>query len=159
MPKLQAGKAYLYKGQEYTITSVKPQEDGLIHVQTNKKLIICERSDMEEFLPVANAQGIAVIAMKVLALAKLGPYYERSLRYSMSLPVSTIIVGMESMEQLQKNLAVAEQFTPLTDEERLEFYKEIIHLATPEVMRWKTQDYFNPVAWEKRTPPAGTEER
>ncbi len=55
------------------------------------------------------------------------------------------------MEQLQKNLAVAEHFTPLTDEEKLAFYKEIIHLATPGVMRWKTQDYFNPVAWEKRT--------
>jgi aryl-alcohol dehydrogenase-like predicted oxidoreductase len=109
----------------------------------------------EEFLPVAHAQGIAVVAMKVLALAKLGPYYERSLRYSMGLPVSTAIVGMESMEQLQKNLAVAERFTPLTDEEKLEFYKEIIHLATPEVMRWKTQDYFNPTEWEKRAPRTG----
>jgi aryl-alcohol dehydrogenase-like predicted oxidoreductase len=105
----------------------------------------------EEFLPAALARGIAVVAMKVLGLAKLGPYYERSLRYSLGLPVSTAIVGMESMEQLEKNLAVAEKFTPLTDEEKLEFYKEIIHLATPEVMRWKTQDYFNPVAWEKRS--------
>jgi aryl-alcohol dehydrogenase-like predicted oxidoreductase len=105
----------------------------------------------EEFLPVANAKGIGVVGMKVLALAKLGPYYERSLRYSMALPVSTVIVGMESMEQLRKNLAVAENFTPMTDEERLAFYKEIISLATPEVMRWKTTDYFNPVEWEKRS--------
>jgi uncharacterized protein len=104
----------------------------------------------EEFLPVANAAGIAVIGMKVMALAKLGPYYKRALRYSMGLPVSTTIVGMESMDQLKKNLAVAESFTPLSDAERLEFYKEIIPLATPEVMRWKTTDYFNPVEWEKR---------
>ena len=104
----------------------------------------------EEFLPVANAAGIAVIGMKVMGLAKLGPYYECALRYSMGLPVSTTIVGMESMDQLKKNLAVAENFTPLGDEEKLEFYKEIIHLATPEVIRWKTTDYFNPVEWDKR---------
>ena len=104
----------------------------------------------EEFLPVANAKGIAVIGMKVMGLAKLGPYYERALRYSLGLPVSTTIVGMESMDQLKKNLAVAENFTPLSDEEKLEFYKEIIHLATPEVMRWKTTDYFNPVEWDPR---------
>ena len=104
----------------------------------------------EEFLPVANAQGIAVIGMKVMALAKLGPYYERALRYTLGLPISTTIVGMESMDQLKRNLAVAEGFTPLGDEEKLAFYKDIVHLATPDVMRWKTTDYFNPVEWEKR---------
>jgi hypothetical protein len=57
---------------------------------------------------------------------------------------------MESMDQLQKNLAVAERFTPLSDEEKLEFFKEIIHLATPQVMKWKATDFENPVAWEKR---------
>jgi hypothetical protein len=104
----------------------------------------------EEFLPVANAAGIAVIGMKVMGLARLGPYYERALRYSLALPVSTTIVGMESMEQLQKNLAVAENFTPLGDEEKLEFFKEIIHLATPQVVKWKATDFANPVEWEKR---------
>src|SRR5512136_816281 len=104
----------------------------------------------EEFLPVANAKGVAVIGMKVMALAKLGPYYERALRYTMGLPISTTIVGMESMDQLKRNLAVAEKFTPLDDVEKLELYKEIVHLATPQVMRWKTTDYFNPVEWEKR---------
>ena len=104
----------------------------------------------EEFLPVANAKGIAVIGMKAMGLAKLGPYYERALRYSLALPVSTTIVGMESMEQLKRNLAVAENFTPLSDEEKLEFFKEIIPLATPQVMKWKAQDFENPVAWEKR---------
>ena len=104
----------------------------------------------EEFLPVANAQGVAVIGMKVMALAKLGPYYERALRYTMGLPISTTIVGMESMDQLKKNLAVAENFTPLGDEEKLEFFKEIVNLTTPQVMRWKATDYFNPVEWEKR---------
>jgi aryl-alcohol dehydrogenase-like predicted oxidoreductase len=105
----------------------------------------------EEFLPAAREQGIAVIGMKVMALGKLAPVYDRALRYSLGLPVSTTIVGMESMEQLEKNLAVAERFTPLTDEEKLALFKEIVPLTTPEVMRWKTKDYFNPVAWEQRS--------
>jgi aryl-alcohol dehydrogenase-like predicted oxidoreductase len=104
----------------------------------------------EEFLPVANAKGIAVIGMKVMALGKLERCYDRALRYTMGLPVSTTIVGMESMDQLKRNLAVAETFTPLDDVEKLELYKEIVPLATPEVMRWKTTDYFDPVEWAKR---------
>jgi predicted aldo/keto reductase-like oxidoreductase len=104
----------------------------------------------EEFLPVANAAGIAIVGMKAMALAKLGPYFERALRYSFALPVSTTIVGMESMVQLEKNLTVAENFKPLGDEEKLEFFKEIIHLATPQVMKWKATDFMNPVEWEKR---------
>ena len=104
----------------------------------------------EEFLPAANAKGVAVIGMKVMALAKLGPYYERALRYTMALPISTTIVGMESIDQLKRNLAVAEKFAPLDDVEKLEFYKEIVHLATPQVMRWKATDYFNPVEWDRR---------
>jgi len=88
--------------------------------------------------------------MKAMGLAKLGPYYERALRYSLALPVSTTIVGMETMDQLKRNLAVAENFTPLGDEEKLEFFKEIIHLATPQIMKWKAQEFENPIAWEQR---------
>jgi hypothetical protein len=28
--------------------------------------------------------------------------------------------------------------------------KEILPLVTPRVMKWETQDWSNPVAWEKR---------
>jgi predicted aldo/keto reductase-like oxidoreductase len=91
----------------------------------------------EEFLPVANARGVATIGMKVLGIGSLVHEVERSLRYAFGLPVSTVIVGMESMAQLEQNLAIAEAFTPLTDEERLEFFKDIIHLVTPAKMSWK----------------------
>ncbi len=94
----------------------------------------------EEFLPVANAKGIATIGMKVLGFGSLTHEVERSLRYAFSQPVSTVIVGMESMAQLEQNLAIAESFTPMTDEERLAFFKEIIPLVRPEKMRWKTTE-------------------
>ncbi|MCX7570082.1 aldo/keto reductase [Tumebacillus sp. DT12] len=94
-----------------------------------------------EFLPLAMEKKTAVIGMKVIALGKLGPWYEQALRYTMSLPISTIIVGMETMDQLEKNLAVAESFSPMTEMERLDFWKEIMHLATPQTLPWKAEQW------------------
>ena len=104
----------------------------------------------EEFLPVANARGVAVIGMKVMGLGVLAPFYEKALRYTLGLPISTAIVGMETMEQLEKNLAMAENFKPLTDEERLEFFREIMPLVTPKKVMWKAEDWENPTSWKKR---------
>jgi aryl-alcohol dehydrogenase-like predicted oxidoreductase len=104
----------------------------------------------EEFLPVANNTGIAVIAMKVLGLGSLTHEVERSLRYAFGLPVSTVIVGMESMAQLEQNLAIAESYTPMTDEERLAFFRDIIHLVRPDKMPWKANSWSNATAWAPR---------
>jgi hypothetical protein len=104
----------------------------------------------EEFLPVANDKGIATIGMKVLGLGSLTHEVERSLRYALGLPVSTVIVGMESMSQLEQNLRIAESFTPMTDEERLAFFKDIIPLVRPDKMKWKASDWDNPRKWIAR---------
>ncbi|MEK8129251.1 aldo/keto reductase [Paenibacillus filicis] len=96
-----------------------------------------------EFLPEATRRGVAVIGMKVIALGKLAPWYEQALRYTLSLPIATAIIGMETMEQLENNLAVAERFTPMSELEQLEFLKEIAHLATPDVLRWKANDWMS----------------
>lgn len=104
----------------------------------------------EEFLPVAKRKGVATVGMKVLGAGSLSHEVERSLRYAFSLPVDTLIVGMESMEQLEENLAIAERYEPMTDEGRLQFFKDIIHLATPENMPWKAPDWDHPVEWIPR---------
>ncbi|MBL0386777.1 aldo/keto reductase [Tumebacillus sp. ITR2] len=102
-----------------------------------------------EFLPLAREKGVAVIGMKVMALGKLAPWYEKALRYTLSLPISTTIVGMETMEQLEQNLSVAENFTPMEEWERLEFWKEILHLAVPETLPWKAETW-GADQWYKR---------
>ena len=104
----------------------------------------------EEFLPVANARGVATIGMKVLGLGSLTHEVERSLRYAFGLPVSTVIVGMETMAQLEQNLEIAESFTPMSEPERLQFFKDIIGLVTPEKMQWKATDWDNPREWIPR---------
>lgn len=124
-----------------------PFDSALIAVSALDHFIL---SFAQEFLPVANARGIATIGMKVLGLGSLTHEVERSLRYAFGLPVSTVIVGMESMAQLEQNLAIAESFAPLTDEERLAFFRDIIQLVRPEKMRWKATDWENPSEWIPR---------
>ena len=124
-----------------------PFDSALIAISALDHFIL---SFAEEFLPVANAKGVATIGMKVLGLGSLTHEVERSLRYAFGLPVSTVIVGMETMAQLEQNLSVAESFTPLTDEERLSFFKDIIPLVRPEKTRWKATDWDSPNQWVPR---------
>jgi aryl-alcohol dehydrogenase-like predicted oxidoreductase len=124
-----------------------PFDSALVAVSAADHFIY---SFAHEFLPVAAAKGIGIIGMKVLALGKLAPWYEKAIRYTMSLPVSTIIVGMESMEQLEHNLAVAKAFKPMDDLERLDFLKEIMHMVKPDVLRWKASDWSKGEQWATR---------
>lgn len=120
-----------------------PFDSALVAVSAMDHFIY---SFAHEFLPRAAEKGVAVIGMKLLALGKLGPWYEKALQYSFSLPISTAIVGMESMEQLERNLAAARAFQPMPEVEQLEFFKEIMHLATPDVLKWKA-DGWNSGRW------------
>ena len=104
----------------------------------------------EEFLPVANAQGVATIGMKVFALGKLSHVYDRALRYTLGLPVSTTIVGCATMEELENDLAIAENFVPLSGPERLALFREVLPLVTPQDMPWKAADWGNPIEWKQR---------
>lgn len=124
-----------------------PFDSALIALSALDHFIL---SFAEEFLPIANAKGVATIGMKALGLGSLTEEVERSLRYSFSLPVSTVIVGMETMAQLEQNLAIAESFTPMTDAERLAFFKDIISLVRPDKMPWKATDWDNPSEWIPR---------
>lgn len=124
-----------------------PFDSALVAVSVLDHFI---KSFAEEFLPFAQASGIGIVGMKVLGLGSLTHEVERSLRYAFGLPVSTVIVGMESMSQLEQNLAIAENFTPMSDAERLQFFKDVIHLVTPQNMRWKADDWDHPTGWKKR---------
>lgn len=108
-------------------------------------------SFIEEFLPVAKARDVAVIGMKVMGLGRLAHLYDRALRYALGLPICTTVVGMENMDQLQKNLAVAETFRPLTDQERLDLFHEVLPMVAPDFVPWKAEDWNNPREWKKRS--------
>ena len=104
----------------------------------------------EEFLPIAKTKGVAVIGMKVLGLGALAHVYDSALRYTMGLPVCTVIVGMESMDQLKKNIEVAESYKSLSDEERLQLFKVILPLVNPKTLPWKSEEWGKETNWSKR---------
>ncbi len=104
----------------------------------------------EEFLPIINARGVATIGMKVMGLGSLTHEVERGLRYTFSLPVCTVVVGMETMAQLEQNLEIAESFVPMTDQERLNFLKDIMPLVRPDKMPWKADSWSSPTQWVPR---------
>ena len=99
---------------------------------------------------MANAKGVPVVGMKVMGLGKLVHIYDKALRYTFGLPVSTTVVGMETMEQLEKNLSVAESYQPLSDRERLELFREVLPVVTPEAVPWKAEYWQEPVEWNRR---------
>jgi predicted aldo/keto reductase-like oxidoreductase len=110
----------------------------------------CILSFVEEFLPVANNKGVAVAGMKILGFGKLADIYDRALRYAFGLPICTAVVGMESMEQLKKNLEVAESYQPLTDGERLELLREVMPRVTPANLAWKAKAWHDLSSWKSR---------
>jgi predicted aldo/keto reductase-like oxidoreductase len=75
-------------------------------------------------LPAANKKNLGVIAMKITGQEFLvGDGSGRAnmtslLRYSMSLPVTTAVVGMPKPEMLAHNVEIARGFSPLDNQEK-----------------------------------------
>lgn len=78
-------------------------------------------------LPVANRKNLGVIAMKVLAQDRLAGKAPTAqlMRYSLSLPVSAIVVGMPKMEHITENAAAAKSFAVMTPEELKQMSTEL----------------------------------
>lgn len=70
-------------------------------------------------LPAAQRKNIGVIAMKVFAQDALLSHAEpeKLLRYSLSLPVATAVVGMPKLRHISENVQFARDFQPLSSEE------------------------------------------
>jgi aryl-alcohol dehydrogenase-like predicted oxidoreductase len=80
------------------------------------------RSFETRVLPELNRRGIAPIGMKSMGgdgsvVTKGGMRAEDALRYAMSLPVAVTVSGIDSMEVLRQNLAVASGFRPFSEAE------------------------------------------
>jgi aryl-alcohol dehydrogenase-like predicted oxidoreductase len=78
------------------------------------------RSFEQQVLPELNKRGIAALGMKPLnghgeAIKQGVITAEEALRYAMSLPVTTTITGIDSLEVLHQNLQIAQTFTPFSE--------------------------------------------
>ena len=103
-------------------------------------------------LPELNRRGIAALGMKPISghgepVSRGVITVPEALRYAMSLPVATTITGMESLDVLHQNLAVAQGFEPMSQPDmqalrervksqaadgRFELYKMSLKFDNPE---------------------------
>ncbi|MBI4503537.1 MAG: aldo/keto reductase [Gemmatimonadetes bacterium] len=100
----------------------------------------------DALLPLANKKGMGVIAMKIPARGRMfrpgGITMMRdAMRYTLSLPVSTVIVGCDTVAQLEENVGIAAAFEPLSQAE----------MARLESL---TESYAADAQFFKRNPPA-----
>ncbi|MDF0645797.1 MAG: aldo/keto reductase [Nitrospira sp.] len=77
------------------------------------------RSFEHEVLPVLNQRGVAPIGMKSMSGSAepikqgiLTP--EEALRYVLTLPIASVVSGMDSAQVLRQNLDIARRFSPLS---------------------------------------------
>jgi uncharacterized protein len=77
------------------------------------------RSFERQVLPELHRQGIAPIAMKSLCgngkpVSAEVISAEEAIRYTLSLPVATLVSGIDSVQVLRQNLRIARSFAPMT---------------------------------------------
>lgn len=80
------------------------------------------KSFLEEVVPIANRKQMGIIGMKVYFrgfAAKLPSYstMEPFLRFALSQPITTAVVGCDSIAQLDENVTLASSFSPMSGTE------------------------------------------
>jgi aryl-alcohol dehydrogenase-like predicted oxidoreductase len=115
------------------------------------------RSFLEETLPVAVSRGLGAVGMKALRgfaaegrrtganlapeLLARGLSVSKLLRFAWSEPVSTVIVGCETIAELEENVAIARVAQPMDEGERAATIKLTAALAR------RAQSYKQGVPW------------
>jgi aryl-alcohol dehydrogenase-like predicted oxidoreductase len=79
---------------------------------------------IEKFLPNAVEKGMGIVGMKIPARDRIFANggiisMKEAMDYVLTLPVSTIIVGLDKIAELEENIKIAQEFKPLTADEML----------------------------------------
>ena len=89
-------------------------------------------SFIKRILPLARSINMGVVGMKVFAQGYI--FHPKgittaweALTYALSLDLSTVIVGCDSVAQLEENVAIAKQFKPLTASQMRQMEKKTGH--------------------------------
>ena len=107
------------------------------------------RSFQREILPQLVARGVGVIGMKSLGgdaqlITGAGLTAEQCRRYALSLPISVLVCGMESEENLEQDLAAVRDFQPYTEEELSALREQVKPFAADGRFEWfKSTQYYD----------------
>jgi predicted aldo/keto reductase-like oxidoreductase len=99
------------------------------------------RSFQKELLPELNRRNIGVIGMKALGgrgqfVYDLGLTAAQCRTYALSLPISTLVCGIQTQENLEQDLAIAREFSPMSETERQALLDGVYEEATDGRYEW-----------------------
>jgi aryl-alcohol dehydrogenase-like predicted oxidoreductase len=88
------------------------------------------RSFVDTVIPLAKAQGMGVVGMKVYlrGLAEKLPFYDTLkpfLDFALSQDVSTVVIGCDTVQQLEENVAFARSFKKMGEKELRKLLKVV----------------------------------
>ncbi|MHB1296318.1 MAG: aldo/keto reductase [Anaerolineae bacterium] len=86
-------------------------------------------SSEQALLPLAKEKGVAVVGMKALGDGFLYRSPEAALRYAFTLPVSTMVAGINSLEYLATDMAAAKAFQSMSASEQETLFAEAPELG------------------------------
>jgi predicted aldo/keto reductase-like oxidoreductase len=94
------------------------------------------RSFQREVVPVCLQKNVGVIGMKSLGGSSpgriptvAGVSAQDCIRYALSLPVASLVVGIESMKDLEQDVVLARNFQPMPDNEKTQLLTRVKDIA------------------------------
>ena len=104
----------------------------------------------EMVIPYAQQNGIGLLGMKVTAqdgLLRNGVKAEELVRYSLSLPVSAMIIGMRSLPVLESCAAIAKSWKPLSAAEMMGVSGKLASLDLRRCLPYRRWGYRDGLCW------------
>jgi predicted aldo/keto reductase-like oxidoreductase len=83
----------------------------------------------KELLPLALEHNVGIVGMKAVGDGFLWRSAEQSFRYAWTLPIHVMVAGMNTMEMLRQDLAYAQAFSPMSDEEKEQWFLDAPELG------------------------------
>ena len=104
-----------------TLIERHPFDNALVAINAADKF---HNPFIEKFLPAAVEKNIGIVGMKIPARDRIFDHggiinMKEAIDYVLTLPVSTIIVGIDKIPELEENIKIAKEFEPLSADELL----------------------------------------
>jgi predicted aldo/keto reductase-like oxidoreductase len=92
------------------------------------------RPFLDEILPKAQKKGVGILGMKVFSRGACVKIYgmeliEKCLRFALAQPISSAVIGCDTIEQLEMNARIARSFQPLTKTEQENLIERVKYYA------------------------------
>lgn len=104
------------------------------------------RSFARDILPLLNERHIGIIAMKIFSggnLLKIDVTPREAISYALSQKISTMVLGIDSLEHLSQNLQIVRNWQPMPAEEQDELVKRVAPWASGgQLERYKTDPEY-----------------